>query len=267
MVVLSATVCDKKGKIIVARQFVDVSKLKMEEYISTFPKLIESESQCTHVETDSVRYVYLPIEDLYLVLITNKNSNIIEDTEILRQLQKILLKICSKEVSSKQVSKHAFDLILSFDDLITLNGYRDSVTMTQLDAYLDMDSTDEKMHKKMRMIREKEAKEIAKKQQKEIEKKHKMEAKLKRDRGLEEFEDKSFGQTTPKEPTKTIEKLEKQEKESAGPRAPASKGMQLGRPKKIQGTSNLAKAFGFDDDKQTLLKNDEESKEEPEEDS
>ena len=102
MVIISSTICDKKGKIIMARQFIDVSKLKMEEYISTFPQLIESgkyihlihtDSQCTYVETESVRYVYLPIDDLYLVLITNKNSNIIEDTEIIRQLHKIILKV------------------------------------------------------------------------------------------------------------------------------------------------------------------------------
>lgn len=86
------------------------------------------------------------------------------------------------------VSKNAFDLVLSFDDLITINGYRDSVTMSQLDAYLDMDSTDEKMHKKMRSIREKEAKEIAKKQMKEIDKKHKVDAKLKKKSGVEDYE-------------------------------------------------------------------------------
>jgi hypothetical protein len=63
--------------------------------------------------------------------------------------------------------KKAFDLILSFDDVIT-HGHRESVTMAQLEAYLEMDSTDEKMFKKMQMIREMEAKEIAKKQQKEI---------------------------------------------------------------------------------------------------
>ena len=63
--------------------------------------------------------------------------------------------------------KKAFDLILSFDDVIT-HGYRESVTMSQLEAYLEMDSTDEKMHKKMQLIREAEAKELAKKQQKEI---------------------------------------------------------------------------------------------------
>lgn len=63
--------------------------------------------------------------------------------------------------------KKAFDLILSFDDVIT-HGHRESVTMSQLEAYLEMDSTDEKMFKKMQMIREAEAKEFAKKQQKEI---------------------------------------------------------------------------------------------------
>ena len=63
--------------------------------------------------------------------------------------------------------KKAFDLILSFDDVIT-HGHRESVTMSQLEAYLEMDSTDEKMFKKMQLIREAEAKEIAKKQQKEI---------------------------------------------------------------------------------------------------
>ena len=41
MVIISATIWDKKGKILVARQFVEVSKLKMEEYI-TFPNLFES---------------------------------------------------------------------------------------------------------------------------------------------------------------------------------------------------------------------------------
>ena len=144
----------------------------------------------THVETDAVRYVYLPIEEVYLVLITNKNSNIIEDTEIIRQMQKIILKVWNKGVTATQVSKHAFDLILSFDDLITLNGYRDSVTMGQLEAYLEMDSTDEKMHKKMRLIRENEAKEISKKHQKEISKKNKVDAKLKKDKEFEGFDGK-----------------------------------------------------------------------------
>ena len=63
--------------------------------------------------------------------------------------------------------KKGFDLFLAFDDVIS-HGYRESVTMSQIEQYLEMDSADEKMHKKMQLIQEAEAKEIAKKQQREI---------------------------------------------------------------------------------------------------
>ena len=41
MVVISAAICSKSGKILLARQFVAINRLKMEEYIANFPKLIE----------------------------------------------------------------------------------------------------------------------------------------------------------------------------------------------------------------------------------
>jgi hypothetical protein len=42
MVVISASICNKQGKILVARQFVGINRLKLEEYVANFPKLIES---------------------------------------------------------------------------------------------------------------------------------------------------------------------------------------------------------------------------------
>lgn len=44
--------------------------------------------QHTFIETDTVRYVYQPIENLFLLLVTNKASNIVEDLETLRMLSK-----------------------------------------------------------------------------------------------------------------------------------------------------------------------------------
>ena len=38
MVLISAAVCDKKGKVIFARQFTEISRLKIEEYL-VFPNL------------------------------------------------------------------------------------------------------------------------------------------------------------------------------------------------------------------------------------
>lgn len=42
MVIISAAICDKLGKILLARQFQNISKMTLEEYILNFPKSISS---------------------------------------------------------------------------------------------------------------------------------------------------------------------------------------------------------------------------------
>lgn len=46
--------------------------------------------QHTFIETDAVRYVYQPLEGLYMLLLTNKSSNILEDLETLHILAKLV---------------------------------------------------------------------------------------------------------------------------------------------------------------------------------
>jgi hypothetical protein len=62
------------------------------------------------------------------------------------------------DIEEKTVLNKAFDLILTFDDVIT-QGYRESVSMPQLESFLEMDSTDEKIFRKQQIIREAEARE------------------------------------------------------------------------------------------------------------
>ena len=63
---------------LISRQFREMTRARIEGLIASFPKLTSSGQQHTTIETDHVRYVYQPLEELFIVLITNKQSNILQ---------------------------------------------------------------------------------------------------------------------------------------------------------------------------------------------
>jgi hypothetical protein len=166
MVILSAAIVTS-GKTLLARQFVEMTRLRIEGLLSAFPKLIESGRDHTFIETETVRYVYQPMESLFLLLVTNKSSNILEDLETLRLLAKVVQDCCQIQVNEELVLKNAFDLVFAFDEVVSF-GHRESVTLSQVKTYCEMDSHEEKLADMLKQSKENEAREMAKKKQMEL---------------------------------------------------------------------------------------------------
>lgn len=143
-----------------------MTKARIEGLLAAFPKLMTAGKQHTYVETDSVRYVYQPMEKLYMLLITTKASNILEDLETLRLFSKVIPEYCHT-LEEKEILENAFNLIFAFDEIVAL-GYRESVNLAQIKTYVEMDSNDEKIYQAVRQSQEREAKQRMREKAKEL---------------------------------------------------------------------------------------------------
>ncbi|XP_001608145.2 coatomer subunit delta [Nasonia vitripennis] len=166
MVLIAAAVCTKGGKTIISRQFVEMTKARIEGLLAAFPKLMSTGKQHTFVETESVRYVYQPLEKLYMLLITTKASNILEDLETLRLFARVIPEYC-KSMDELEIAENAFNLIFAFDEIIAL-GYRESVNLAQIRTFVEMDSHEERVYQAVRFTQEREAKNKMKEKAKEL---------------------------------------------------------------------------------------------------
>lgn len=135
---------------LVARQFVDMTRTRVEGLLVAFPKLIATGQQHTFVETDAVRYVYKPLESLFVVLITTKTSNILEDIETLHLFSRVIPDYCRLEESD--ISSKCFELAFAFDEIVSL-GYSERVTPMQVRQFTEMDSHEEAIQEMLARVR------------------------------------------------------------------------------------------------------------------
>ena len=152
-----------------SRQFVEMNRLRVEGLLAAFPKLAgHGGKQHTYVETDSVRYVYQPLENqIYLLLITTKTSNIVEDLGTLRLLAKVVPDIAGG-LQEQAINDNAFELIFAFDEVLTTGGYKEEVTLSTIRSNLLMDSHEEKIHMALKESKEQQARDEMRRQAKNI---------------------------------------------------------------------------------------------------
>jgi hypothetical protein len=151
MVVLAASICTRGGKAVLARSFHEMRRSRLETLLLSFPKLADSGTQHTTVEQDNVRFVYQPLDELYMVLITNKQSNILQDIDSLHLFAQVVTSTC-KSLDEREILRNAYELLSAFDELVTL-GYRENLTISQIKTFLEMESHEERIQEIIARVR------------------------------------------------------------------------------------------------------------------
>ncbi|KAJ0235206.1 Coatomer subunit delta [Hirschfeldia incana] len=168
MVVTNASIVTKSGKVLVSRQYVDMSRVVIEGLLAAFPKLVGLDKQHTYFETENVRYVYQPVEALFLLLVTTKQSNILQDLDTLRLLSKLVPEYCIS-LDEEGIERANFDLIHAFDEVISC-GHKEDVTVAQVKQYCEMESHEEKLHKLVMQSKIDDTNDVMKRKANEIDK-------------------------------------------------------------------------------------------------
>ncbi|GAA6019525.1 hypothetical protein JCM10207_003732 [Rhodosporidiobolus poonsookiae] len=172
MVVLAASVVTKSGKPLLSRQFVGLPRSRLESLLSSFPRLVSPTSEHTVVESSGVRFVYTPLEDLYVLLITNTQSNILLDLSTLSLITRIATELGSGgrggAINEIDVMRVNFEILSAWDEVISL-GWRENVNLQQVRNILEMESHEEKIQEIIARNKEHEAKEELKRRAKQLE--------------------------------------------------------------------------------------------------
>nr|POE73072.1 coatomer subunit delta [Quercus suber] len=174
-----------------------MQRSRVEALLASFPKLADTASQHTTVEQDNVRFVYQPLDELYMVLITNRQSNILQDISTLHLFAQVVGSIC-KSLDEREIARCAFELLSAFDEIVTL-GYRENLTLSQIKTFLDMESHEERIQEIISRNKELEASEERKRKAKQLEMQRKDMTRAARNSGM----GMAGGTRTPTYPTYT----------------------------------------------------------------
>jgi len=141
---------------LLSRQFVGLPRPRLESLLASFPRLVSPTSEHTVVESSGVRFVYTPLEDLYVLLITNTQSNILLDLSTLSLITRIATELGSGgrggAIGELDVIRVNFEILSAWDEVISL-GWRENVNLGQVRNVLEMESHEEKIQEIIARVR------------------------------------------------------------------------------------------------------------------
>lgn len=100
---------------------------------------------------------------MYLLLITNRASNIVEDLETLRLLSKVVPSVTGSAgtLAEDKLLEKSLDILFAFDEVISVGGHREALTLQQIKLNTEMESHEEKLHNMIKLSKMESAKDQA----------------------------------------------------------------------------------------------------------
>lgn len=147
----SVAILNKTGKLLIARQFTHENRDQIEGHLSAFPKLVQSAGH-TYIDTESIRFVFQELSNMYIVIVASKDSNIVTDLETLNLFVDVTRNTVG-ELSEENIISHGLDLIFAYDECV-FDGFKQNYTIHDINKFLQMESAEEAEFERQRQMKE-----------------------------------------------------------------------------------------------------------------
>ncbi|KAI9834005.1 MAG: hypothetical protein M1826_005910 [Phylliscum demangeonii] len=165
-----------------------------------------------------------------MVLITNRQSNILQDIDSLHLFAQIVSSIC-KTLEEREILRNAFELLSAFDELISM-GYRENLTLSQVKTNLEMESHEETIQDIIARNKMQDAAEERKRRAKQFDMQRKEVARANRSLGPRTTSFPTYTPTARATVPDTYDTYEAERSKSLKVAPLRGKGMQLGKKSK-----------------------------------
>lgn len=147
----TVAVLSRAGRLLLARQYTHENRSQIEGHLGAFPKLIATSGHA-YIDTETVRFIYQEIGELYIVLVVSRDSNIVEDLAAVSLLTDVTGQVASK-FDEDSVLSHGLDLVFAYDECV-FDGFRQNITSADVARFLRMESQAEKQANQIRAEKE-----------------------------------------------------------------------------------------------------------------
>jgi len=158
---------DKEGNLIFYRNYSALGHTDYEDLAYQLGHAGEGHREFTYIQHLDNRVVFLPLETIFLCLVTNLQSNIIQDQKTLALGKEVVQTCVDSDFSTECIEEHFIELAFGLDDLINM-GTANNVTISQVEDSLRMESSNEMAHLRLLEDRVQEQKRKMEEESREI---------------------------------------------------------------------------------------------------